>query len=109
MKEALLWDRVSVSLCCSLSWSRGKKSNAWCTVTARKAAWHFTCKCECRPSGPASGSSESLSLLTCPTGNDVTGLYPSGQGRSQQKRADVAAVLQGWLEADASSVDLQQT
>lgn len=64
---------------------------------------------ECRPSGPASGSSESLSLLTCPTGNDVTGLYPSGQGRSQQKRADVAAVLQGWLEADASSVGLQQT
>lgn len=47
---------------------------------------------------PVSGPSECLSLLTCPTSSDVTGLYPSGQGRSQQTRADVAAVLWGWLE-----------
>lgn len=55
---------------------------------------------ECnQPSGPASSPSVLLSLFTCPTSLlDVTGLRPSGQGRSQQTRADVAAVLWGWLE-----------
>lgn len=34
-----------------------------------------------------------------PSSSEVTGLYLSGQGRSQQMRADAAAVLWGWLEA----------